>query len=45
VAETRLLARLGEDPVEPGTVAYLDFQKLPQITIEATIVGRGDRPS
>jgi hypothetical protein len=31
---------LGEDPVEPGTVAYLDFQKLAQITIEATIVGR-----
>lgn len=31
---------LGEDPLEPGTVANLDFQKLAQITIEGTIIGR-----
>jgi hypothetical protein len=31
---------LGEDPLEPGTVANLDFQKLSQITIEGTIIGR-----
>lgn len=31
---------LGEDPLEPGTVAHLDFRKLGQITIEGTIVGR-----